>query len=421
MGRIKLAGCGSLAESMTDRQERISWWGQKAVHDARILVAGAGAIGNEVIKNLCLIGFGHIFIADMDRISTTNLSRTVLFTADDVGKYKAEVAAERAKEMSVCPDAEIQYFTGDIVHELGTGVFRQFDLVLGCLDNYECRLSVNHRCNQLGIPYIDGGIWELTWSVQVFHFPESSCLACGVSSGMLAEERKRRYSCGTKQLRQIAEEKAPTIQVASASVGALMVQEAAKIVNGQTEYVSYGKKYLYEGMLNRFETVKIRLNDNCLYHDTFDEITETDFTNKVTLKEFLHKVSADHGGKTFFVDILGEYKFTTTAKCRTCGTEISLFQPEYKLYVDDIYCEDCMRQKRFNTKGIRVDSEDLTELRAEDSRLADLTLEQLGIPKGHIITVRNTEDEKECCYYELSADLPEMLGEISLKTDEMKK
>lgn len=414
MGKIKVVGCGCQEESVTDRQENIKWWSQEAIRNARILISGAGAIGNEVIKNACLIGFGNIMIADMDKISTSNLSRTVLFTADDVGKYKAEVAAKRAREMSVCPDVKVQYFVGDIVRELGTGVFRQFDLVLGCLDNYECRISVNHRCNQLGIPYVDGGIWELTWGVQVYHYPESSCLACGLSSGMLEQELKKRYSCGAKQHRQIAEKKAPTIQVASASAGALMVQEAAKIVNNQP--VSYGRKYVYEGMNNTFETVRVPVKEECLYHDTFDEIIRTDFTNQITLKEFLDWVSADHEGKTFFIDILGDYKFTTVAKCRTCGAELSLFQPEYKLYIEDIYCEDCMREKKFNTDGIRVESEDLTELRAEDPRLANLTLEQLGIPKAHIITVRNVSQEDECYYYELSADLPEALGEIPVKS-----
>ena len=61
-GKINIVSSEKEEESLTDRQERIPWWQQKAVNDARILVAGAGAIGNEVLKNLALIGFGHVMI-----------------------------------------------------------------------------------------------------------------------------------------------------------------------------------------------------------------------------------------------------------------------------------------------------------------------------------------------------------------------
>ena len=97
MGRAMIGEVRMGEESMVDRQKLIPWWEQDVVNNSYVLVAGAGAIGNEVLKNLALIGVGHILICDMDVISTSNLSRTVLFTKDDVGKYKAKVAAERVK------------------------------------------------------------------------------------------------------------------------------------------------------------------------------------------------------------------------------------------------------------------------------------------------------------------------------------
>jgi hypothetical protein len=65
----------------TDRQgtfDFISWWERDKVRDARVLVVGAGALGNEVIKNLALMGVGHLFIVDFDTIEAANLSRSVL-------------------------------------------------------------------------------------------------------------------------------------------------------------------------------------------------------------------------------------------------------------------------------------------------------------------------------------------------------
>jgi len=64
----------SPADERFARFERVEWWDQRRLRDAKVLVAGAGAIGNEVIKNLALLGIGHLVIADMDTIEVSNLS-----------------------------------------------------------------------------------------------------------------------------------------------------------------------------------------------------------------------------------------------------------------------------------------------------------------------------------------------------------
>ena len=408
MGNIKIVAKGVAEESLVDRQTRITWWSQETVSKARIAVIGAGAIGNEVLKNLALIGVGNIFICDMDRISTSNLSRTVLFTRKDVGQYKAEVAAERVREMSVCEDVQVSYYVGDVIHGLGNGIFRQFDVILGCLDNLETRMSVNKRCNLLQLPYLDGGIWELAWGLQVYHYPHSSCLACGISAVELARERGIRYSCDAKKRKFIEEKKAPTIQISTASVGAMQVQEAIKILHGMD--VVYGRKYFFEGLNNNYEIIRIPSNPECLYHESYDYVEETDWTNQVTLEEFLEWVSAQNRGKEYYVDILFDYKFTTTGKCKTCGAEITFYQPDFLTYTEDFYCEEC--KSRGDLAEGFAQSEDLTELRGSDERIAHLTLEQLGIPKAHIVTVRNCEDETDCRHYELSQDIQAVLGSI---------
>ena len=83
-----------LPEDRYDRQRLIPWWEQERLAAAHVLVIGAGALGNEILKLLALSGVGHIMIFDMDRIEVSNLSRTVLFKESDAGALKAEVAAE---------------------------------------------------------------------------------------------------------------------------------------------------------------------------------------------------------------------------------------------------------------------------------------------------------------------------------------
>ena len=128
-----------------DRQNRIEWWSQEKIHNAKVMVVGAGAIGNETLKNLALLGFANLFVVDFDTVSTSNLSRTVLFRKTDVGQKKAVIAAERVRELCLVEDARIDWFHGDLVWELGTGLYREMDLVLGCLDNVETRFAVNKK------------------------------------------------------------------------------------------------------------------------------------------------------------------------------------------------------------------------------------------------------------------------------------
>ncbi len=76
----------------------ISWWKQEVVKDATVMVVGAGALGNEVLKNLALMGIGNLLIVDFDTIEDSNLSRSVLFRESDRGRHKADVAAEGVKK-----------------------------------------------------------------------------------------------------------------------------------------------------------------------------------------------------------------------------------------------------------------------------------------------------------------------------------
>src|SRR3989304_8520910 len=87
-------------EGRYDRHQLITWWDQNHVSQARVIVAGAGALGNEVLKLLALIGVGHILLVDFDNISPSNLTRMVLFREEDVGRPKVAVAVERIHDIN---------------------------------------------------------------------------------------------------------------------------------------------------------------------------------------------------------------------------------------------------------------------------------------------------------------------------------
>src|SRR5215212_6099178 len=83
------------------RERLLDGWDQDMIQKARVMVVGAGALGNEALKNLALLGFRNLFNIDMDTISRSNLSRSVLFSRADQGKGKAEAAARSTKRLSL--------------------------------------------------------------------------------------------------------------------------------------------------------------------------------------------------------------------------------------------------------------------------------------------------------------------------------
>ena len=106
----------------------------------------AGAIGNELLKNLALLGVGHIDIFDFDTIEIHNLTRSVLFQEDDVGQPKARVAAPRIQSLN--PHITVRAFIGDVREQLALELLRQYRVVIACLDNMEGRFAVNRLCYQ---------------------------------------------------------------------------------------------------------------------------------------------------------------------------------------------------------------------------------------------------------------------------------
>ncbi len=178
-----------------DRYSRlrlIAWWDQAKLARARILVVGAGALGNEVLKNLALLGVGHIYVVDFDRIETSNLTRSVLFRKRDCGRTKVAAAAEALAEMN--PDTQVHGLEANVMTDIGLGMFRDVDLVIGCLDNREARLWVNRCCWKVGTPWIDGGIQEINGVVKVFVPPGGACYECAMTE---TDYRliNLRYSC----------------------------------------------------------------------------------------------------------------------------------------------------------------------------------------------------------------------------------
>ena len=116
-------------EDRYSRLRLIAWWDQDKLAAAKVLVVGAGALGNEVLKNLALLGVGTVYLVDFDAIEESNLTRSVLFRRRDCGRDKAIAAAEMLHDLN--PDTNVIAARANIITDVGLGLFRDVDVVIG--------------------------------------------------------------------------------------------------------------------------------------------------------------------------------------------------------------------------------------------------------------------------------------------------
>src|SRR5258708_26680409 len=188
---VKVGG-PDLEEDRFSRLGLIPWWNEEKIRAARVLVVGAGALGNEILKNLALLGFRQVVVVDLDRIEESNLSRAVLYRAEDVGTYKAKTAARAYQALS--PGSQVHGLVANIMHECGLGLFLRSDFILAGLDNREARLCINRCAWKVNRPWIDGAIEGINGVARDFLPRSAPCYECtlGATEWALLE---RRMSC----------------------------------------------------------------------------------------------------------------------------------------------------------------------------------------------------------------------------------
>lgn len=380
-------------ENRYSRLELIPWWNQELLKKSTVMVVGAGAIGNELIKNLALLGVGKIVIVDMDKIEQTNLTRSILYRMKDVGKYKSQAAAEAAMEIN--PDVKAICLNQNIVTDIGLGVFRSMDIVLGGLDNREARLAINQSCYKVNKPWIDGAIEVLNGFARVF-VPPGPCYECTMTETDWKLINKRK-SCALLTHDEMLEGKTPTTPTSSSIIAGVQVQEMLKILhNDRNLPILAGKGYVFNGLTHDSFVVEYQLKDDCMSHDLYENIREMDWSaREITIKDILQQASEDLGDG---VIIEFDRDIATTATC-VCGHTKDIFNTVNRLRGKDIVCEKCGKSMQFETVHTINGEEDFL----------DKKLYEVGIPLYHIIAVRKG---MKYVYYELSKDKNEVLGGI---------
>ena len=378
----------------------LSWFKKEKVRDARVLVAGAGALGNEVVKNLALFGVGHIYVVDFDQIEISNLTRSVLFREEDAVNhaYKAEIVAKRAMEIN--PQIKVTPIVGNLFSEVGLGLYRSVDVVIGCLDSRIARYLLNRLSLRAGKTWIDGSIENLTGTVRVYS-SGVSCYECGLSREEFTNIMLR-TGCADVVRNQGSAGRVATTPISASIVGALQVQEAMKVIHLDTEAAKQfqtlqGKMLRYEGMtlttnIYRFASWK----NTCPAHEQWDDVTACEgLSADLTVADALALLHKTLGTETVEINMLNN-KFIDCIISDQPEKEFRVMIPESKL--DDHIKHDAeLRQLSYRTLFHKNFFENIDE----SFPYQELTLRQIGIPAFDVVQVST---EKGVFYVELTTD-----------------
>ena len=378
----------------------LSWFKQDKVKNAKVLVVGAGALGNEVIKNLTLFGVGTIFVCDFDRIELSNLTRSVLFREKDAYEhsYKAEVAAKRAMEIN--PQIKVIPIVGNLFSEVGLGIYKDVDVVIGCLDSRIARYLLNRLCMRVGKTWIDGSIENMTGVVKVYS-PGINCYECNLSR----EEFNNimlRTGCADVVRAQTSAGRVATTPISASIVGAMQAQEAMKIIHTSdgepTPFKTLsGKMWRFEGMTNTINMYKYSSwKNNCPAHERWTEIIQCDeLSADMKVKEVLEKLKKILNVSVVEINMRNN-KFIDKIISDRPEKEFVLHIPESKLE-DTIQSNEELRKLSYRTIFHKCFYENIDE----SFPYMELSLIEIGIPRYDIIQVSTDKGLK---YVELSKD-----------------
>lgn len=222
--------------------------GQQRLARARVVIVGAGGLGAPAALYLAAAGVGAIRIADPDVVSLDNLQRQILYRTEDVGRRKADRAAEALTALD--PSLEIDARAVAADDESLPGLLDGADLVLDGCDDFTTRFAVNRAALAARIALVSGAVgrWDGQAGVFAPHLaPDAPC-----------------YQCWVPQIPPDAETCAQTgiVGALTGLIGSLMALEAIKLITGAGEAL-VGRLLIHDGLSGRARTVRVHRDPDC--------------------------------------------------------------------------------------------------------------------------------------------------------------
>ncbi len=197
--------------------------GQEKLFAAKVLVIGAGGLGCPILQYLTAAGVGLIGVADPDTIDLSNLQRQVLYTKEEIGQLKADVAISKMRMLNTSTHFRIhrEYINAGNALE----VLKNYDIIIDGSDNFATRYVVNDACVILNKPMVSGAIYKFEGQVSVFNYNDGPTYRCIFPEPPGADESPNCADIGV-------------IATLPGIVGTIQANEVIKMITGVGEVLS---------------------------------------------------------------------------------------------------------------------------------------------------------------------------------------
>tara|TARA_Y100001970_G_scaffold47396_1_gene59920 strand:- start:1111 stop:1872 length:762 start_codon:yes stop_codon:yes gene_type:complete len=226
--------------------KKIGISGQKKIFKAKVLVIGAGGLGCPLILYLAYSGIGNLGIADHDKIELSNLSRQVLFTNKDIGKYKALVSKKIVEKIN--KKINIKIFKKRIDNKNIEKIAKNYQIICDGTDNFKSRFLINDYCIKNKKILISSAINKFDGQLFVFNFKEKTpCFRC-----FMPEAPSQELNCETDGI----------MTTLAGIAGSLQANEVIKSILNIKNSVN-GNIMIFNALNSSFRKVKLLKNPNC--------------------------------------------------------------------------------------------------------------------------------------------------------------
>jgi sulfur-carrier protein adenylyltransferase/sulfurtransferase len=240
---------------------------QEKLRLSKVLVIGAGGLGSPVLLYLAAAGVGHLTIMDHDVVDVSNLQRQILFSDDEVGQLKVDVAKKKIRKLN--PDCCVETVSTLFKEDNAAELLMNTDLVIDGSDNFSTRYFVNDTCVRANKPWVFGSIYQYQGQISVFNYKNGPTYRC-----LFPEAPEDIPNCNDSGV----------IGSLAGMIGTMMATEAIKILTGIGTPLS-GKLFTCDVRENTFNTFlfergEISLPDRSLTISCESQITD------ITASEF---------------------------------------------------------------------------------------------------------------------------------------
>lgn len=344
------------------------------------LVVGGGALGNEAVKNLGLLGAGQVIIVDPDKIEMSNLSRSVFFRAEDCGRSKAETL--RTCLGSTFPDTKWKSHACEIA-DVGYGALAGVNLILSCVDSDLARIEVAWLALQLNLPLVDAGLGGPDYwrgRVSFFAGKGGACFCCKLSPRrrreLLSLALSTGHSCWAKD-EGASISSTPTM---ASIVGALQVdfglQCLAKLRNPETSDFRSPTIEISLDLVPAIKRFVTSISPGCPFHHGVSQQRFPLSHARASARELLDSQNGQS------VDL--DWPICVAAGCLECGSDCKPMRRVAWLRKHGS-CSRCGSHRI-------LEQETLLSL-DRNSAWADTPLVDLGLPDHHLYSVRLEGDK----------------------------